>query len=67
MEGSSDSPEDGSIEVERKVRVKDADGEDVYELTSTPEGISIRSLKVRFNPPTVPADNLRSALAALDS
>lgn len=66
MEGSSEHADD-SLEVERKVRVRDVDGKDAYELIASPEGIQIRTLKVRFNPPKVPADNLRSALAALDS
>ncbi len=56
-----------AFEVERKVRVKDAEGADAYELIATPEGVRIRSLRVRFTPQAVPADNLRSALAALDS
>lgn len=56
-----------AFEVERKVRVKDAAGREAYELELTPEGVRIRSLRIRFSPTAVPIDNLRSALAALDS
>lgn len=67
MPDPDQQPAETAFEVQRKVRVKDADGTDAYELIIDDEGVAIRTLKVRFKPSKVPVANLRSALAALDS